>query len=90
MLYSLITCGEVMDVSYPKIFRLDPLNNFVLSDSTSHSIRVFSPEGNLLHTIGERGHQPGMFDYPKGVAIAQNGRLVCASWNVNYGLHIFY
>ena len=55
MLHSLITCGEGMDVLEPRFFCLDPLNNFVLSDDESHSIRVFSPEGNLLHTIGREG-----------------------------------
>ena len=89
-LHSLITCGEGMDVLYPRFFCLDPLNNFVLSDWSSHSIRVFSPEGNLLHTIGREGDQPGMFSNPKGVAITPNGRLVCVSWNENYGLQIFY
>ena len=79
-----------MDVSRPYFFSLDPLNNFVLSDYKSHSIRVFSPEGKLLHTIGRYGHQPGMFFNPKGVVITPNGRLVCVSHNVNYGLQIFY
>ena len=90
MLHSLITCGEGMDVSCPLFFCLDPLNNFVLSDWESHSIRVFSPEGNLLHTIGREGHQPGMFYNPRGVAITPNGRLVCVSYNQNYRLQIFY
>ena len=90
MLHSLIICGEGMDVLRPLFFCLDPLNNFVLSDVDSHSIRVFSPEGNLLHTIGREGHQPGMFYLPRGVARTPNGRLVCVSQNKNYGLQIFY
>ena len=90
MLHSLITCIEGMDVLGPCFFCLDPLNNFVLSNWESHSIRVFSPEGNLLHTIGREGHQPGMFYYPRGVAITPNRRLVCVSNNENYGLQIFY
>ena len=89
-LHSLITCGEGMDVLLPYFFCLDPLNNFVLSDYDSHSIRVFSPEGNLLHTIGRKGHQQGMFYRPTGVAVTPNGRLVCVSYNMNYGLQIFY
>ena len=88
-LHSLITCGEGMDVLDPEFFCLDLLNNFVISDWSSHSIRVFSPEGNLLHTIGREGHQQGMFSYPKGVAVTPNARLVCVSWNKNYGLQIF-
>ena len=89
-LHSLIACGEGMDVLLPLFFCLDPLNNFVLSDNKSHSIRVFSPEGNLLHTIGRKGDQPGMFSVPIGVAITLNGRLVCVSLNENNGLQIFY
>ena len=89
-LHSLIPCGEGMDVLRPLHFCLDPLNNFVLSDFDSHSIRVFSPEGNLLHTIGREGHQLGMFYCPRGVAITPNGRIVCVSDNGNYGLQIFF
>ena len=90
MLHSLIIRGDGVDVLEPRFFCLDPLNNFVLSDSYSYSIRVFSPEGNLLHTIGREGHQPGMFYRPTGVAITPNGRFVCVSWNRNCGLQIFY
>ena len=89
-LHFVITRGEGMDVLHPLFFCFDPLNNFVLSDWKTHSIRVFSPEGNLMHTIGRKGHQPGMFYQPHGVAITPNGRLVCVSKNENYGLQIFY
>ena len=89
-LHSLIAYGEGMDMMSPYLFCLDPLNNFVLSDSVSHSIRVFSPEGNLLHTIGREGHQPGMFDSPEGVAVTPNGRLVCVTNINNCGLQIFF
>ena len=47
-----------------------------------------SPEGNLLHTKGREGHQPGMFYCPRGVAVTPNRRLVCVSENKNYGLQI--
>ena len=90
LLHSFIACGEGMDVLYPYFFCLDSLNNFVISYYGSHSIRVFSPEGSLLHTIGREGHQPGMFSEPTGVSITPNNRLVCVSCNKNYGLQIFY
>ena len=88
-LHSLITSGVGMDVLSPLFFCFDSLNNFVISDYGSHSIRVFSPEGNLLHTIGREGHQPGMFYHPRGVVVTPNRRLVCVSDNENYGLQIF-
>ena len=82
-LHSLISHGEGMDVSSPRFFCLDLHNNFVISDEGSNSIRVFSPEGNLLHTIGKEGHRPG------GVAITPNARLFRVSRDKNYGLQIF-
>ena len=88
-LHSLITCGEGMEVIFP-FFCFDHLNNIVTSDNDTHSIRVFSPEGNLLHTIGREGHEQGMFYYPTGVAVTPNRRLVCVSDNIDYGLQIFY
>ena len=90
-LHSLVTLGEGMVVLYPWFFCFDSLNNFVISDRSSRSIRVFSPEGNLLHTIGREGHQEGMLYHHLGlgVAVTPNGRLVCVSGNKNYGLQIF-
>ena len=83
MLHSLITSGEEMDVLDPRFFCLDPLYNFVLSDYWGDSIRVFSPEGNLLHTM------EGILQRPRGVAITSNGRLVSVSGDMNYVLRIF-
>ena len=88
-LHSLITRGKGMDVLDPWFFCLDPLNNIIISDCDSHSIRVFTPEGNLLHTIGREGHQPGMFCSPEGVAVTPNRRIVSVSRNENCGLQIF-
>ena len=89
MLHSLISNGEGMDVLFPLFFCLDRNNNIVISDRGTHCLRVFSPAGNLLHTIGREGHQQGMFYEPKGIAITPNGKLVCVSSNENYGLQIY-
>ena len=78
-LRSLITRGKEMDVLHSSSFYLDPLNNFVICDFHGDSIRVFSPVGNLLHTIGREEHQQRMFSLPHGVGITPNGRLVCLS-----------
>ena len=89
-LHSPITSREGMDLITPNFFCFDPLSNFVMSDYESHSIRVLSPEGNLLRTIGREGHQQGMFYYPRGVAVTPNRNLVCVSSNENCGLQIFH
>ena len=89
MLHSLISCGQGMDVLSPWFFCLDRNNNIVISDINGHCIRVFSPAGDLLHTIGREGHQQGMFYHPRGIVITPNGKLVCVSENENYGLQIY-
>ena len=76
-LHSLITCGRGKDVLEPCSFCFDSLNNFVLGDFGGKSICVFSPDGILLHTIGQVGDQQDLFSYCFfGVAITPNGRLV--------------
>ena len=89
-LHSFITCREVMDGLGAYSFCFDHLNNIVISDIKSHSIRVLSPEGILLQTKGGEGHDQGLFYHPRGVAVTPNGRLVCVSDNENYGLQIFF
>ena len=89
MLHSLISSGYGMDVLNPWFFCLDRNNNIVISDADAHCIRVFSPAGDLLYTIGREGHQQGMFYEPEGIAITPNGKLVCVSENENYGLQIY-
>ena len=86
---SLVTRGEIgMQVKRALFFCKDEQNNIVISDYLAHNIKVFSAAGDLLHTIGQRGHGGGMFDSPFGIAI-NNNKLVCISQNRNYGLQIF-
>ena len=87
---SLVTRGGIgMQVSGALFFCLDGLNNIVISDWSAHDIKVFSPAGDLLHKIGQEGHQAGMFYYAYGFAILNNTKLVCVSENENFGLQIF-
>ena len=88
-LYSIISRGKGLQLLEPHFFCFDSLHNFVISDELSHFIRVFSPGGDLLHTIGGKGHLRGMFNNPYGVAITPNGRLVSVSQNTMCGLQIF-
>ena len=86
---SLITRGEGMQVSRPLFFCLDTKKNLLISEYGDHRIKTFSNEGSLLHTIGEYGHQGGMFNCPQGLALASNLDLVAVSYNYNYRLQIF-
>ena len=86
---SLITRGIGTQVKLAFFFCLDELNNIVISDRTADSIKVFSPAGDFLHSIGQRGQQAGMFYYPFGIAISNKTKLVCVSNNENFALQIF-
>ena len=88
---SLIThgYGKGMQVTKPFFFRLDLNKCLVISDFEADQIRIFSNEGDLLHTIGKKGHQLEMFDRPYGLAIVSKSKLVTVSLNINYRLQIF-
>ena len=88
---SLITCGygEEMQVTQPFFFCLDNEKHLIISDCGSHQVKIFSNEGSLLHTIGEHGHQVGMFYFPQGIALNSNLNLVTTSFNSYNSLQIF-
>lgn len=88
-LYSIISCGNDMQLLNPHFFCFDAQHNFIISDVHNHFIRVFSPEGDLLCTTGEGGHLQRMLIEPFGVAITSDGRLVSVSQNKKHGLQIF-
>ena len=83
---SLITIGEGMQITRAWFFCLDGRNNNIISDNCTHNIKVFSPEGNLLHTIGQKGLEAGMFIIPNGTTI-HDTKLIRASGN--FSLQIF-
>ena len=50
-LRSLLSCGsrgDQMQVNYPRFFCLDSAENIIISDYWSHTIQIFTKEGNLI------------------------------------------
>ena len=88
-LRSLVSRGEQMQVSSPSFFCLDAERNIIISDFRTHQINIFSKEGNHIRTIGEEGHQPGMFYYPIGLALTKDLSLVVVSASDNFRIQIF-
>ena len=85
---SLITYRSEQKEIYES-FCIDPDRNLILSEKISNSIKILSPDGALLHTLGQRDNEKGMFLLPTGVAITKDGKLICVSYNENYGIQIF-
>ena len=56
IIYTIISTRRDLYPFYPEWdasnFCLDKHNNFIVSDSTSHCINVYSEDGVLIHTIG--------------------------------------
>ena len=88
-LRSLVSRGDQMQVTYPIFFCLDAAENIIISDYSAHRIKIFSKEGNLINTLGEKGRQPGMLCCPAGLAITKELSLVVVSNNENFTLQIF-
>ena len=76
MTRSIVTRGSGMQVKGARFFCLDGHNNILINDHWNHTFRVFSPAGDLLHTIREREHVPEVFSYPLCIRLLNNKRLI--------------
>ena len=85
----LISRGYKRQVRAGLFFCLDARNNIIISDYSAHNIKVFSPEGELLHTIRGEGEVPGMLYLPTGIAILNGNTLVSASESKDFPLITF-
>ena len=89
MIRSLITRGTGMQVSNPLFFCSDAEQNLLISDLGAHDVKIFSKDGTYLHTVGQEGHERGMLDRPRGIALTKDMSLVIVSNNNNFGVQIF-
>ena len=73
----------------PKFFCLDPAGNILITDFYRHSIKILSPSGQLIHTIGKEGHGRGELYNPYGICVTQLGTIFVISRNRNFSLQSF-
>lgn len=52
-----------------------------VADTYAHNIKVFSEDGALLRTLGQRGEAPGEFNFPTHLAIARDKLYVTDTMN---------
>jgi len=73
---------EGSEMGPPGDLCLYPDGRILVADETRHRIQVFSREGRLLSSFGEKGKQPGQFHYPKRLASSPEGNIYVAdAWN---------
>ena len=58
-------------------------------ESQTHSIKIISKHGHLMHTIGRPGHGIGEFRYPKGISVSKSGIIFVVSSNDNFSIQCF-
>ena len=80
---SLVTRGYGRQVKGTYFFCLDGHSNIVVSDELADMIKVFSPEGNFLHMIGQH------INTPYGIGILKSKKIICVSGANNVGVQIF-
>ena len=60
----------------------DPATGLLyVSDTYAHDIKVFTPDGKLERIIGERGENPGEFNYPTHLTLARGKLYVADTMN---------
>lgn len=73
----------------PTDVTVTPSGEFYVSDGYGNSrVAKFSAEGNFLFDWGSKGHTPGEFDTPHGIAIDPQGRLYVAD-RANSRIQVF-
>ena len=78
------------EISGSDFFSIDRLGNIIVTDWRKHQIKIFSKEGDVLHTITS-AMLPGdqKFSYPQGVAIDKQNRIIVAHQNKKCNLLAF-
>jgi len=62
----------------------DDRHRIIVSDAYNHRVQVLSLiDGSFLFEFGSLGDQPGQFNYPQGVCIANQGRIIVADSDNN-------
>ena len=91
-LRSFITCGTLGNeqVKEGYFFCFDKQQNILISDFSDNSIKVFSQEGALLHTLGHTQEEEEKIIKPMGIVVTNDNKIICASSHTMYGLHIFF
>ena len=89
LLHSCVTLGEDGMVYSPRFFCLDPAGNILITDYYRHNIKILSPSGLLMHTIGKRGHGRGELYGPMGICLSRIGTISVVSHSDNFDLQSF-
>lgn len=60
---------------------VDALGLVYVSDNSTHSVHVFSPDGVCVTTFGKEGSASGEFKVPRGLAVTEEGVVYVCDFN---------
>ena len=81
------SCTTQWDTAW--FFCLDTAGNILVSDRISDDIKLLSPTGQLIDTLGVRGYGKGQIYCPMGVCVSETGTIIVISNNINFALQAF-
>ena len=70
--------GKPFQFSLPRYVCVTGSGRLVVSDSGSHSVKVFTADGSYLHSIGRHGSGDGQLKVPYGVCCDQHDNIYIA------------
>ena len=71
------TCqGTPMVVQSQVTVMMSMEDNVLITDALSHTIRIFTPKGELYIALGKKGENRGEFTSPTGIALDTNGNIL--------------
>ena len=78
------------EILHSEFFSIDRLGNIIVADCGRNQIKIFSKEGDVLHTITS-AMLPGdqKFSCPRGVATDKQNRIIVAHMNKKCNLLAF-
>ena len=85
----MIRCGLGTLLTQPLFFCLDLQNNILMTDYSSPCVAIFSFRGEFIHKFGKEGYSRGEFDYPTGIALDSDNRIIVISWNDSNCIQLF-
>ena len=79
---NLFVClGKSTIVKDPTTFCVDLVGNIIVTDFATNSMKFFSPEGDLFHTIGEDTVGSDEVKSAKDI-VAYNGKVIVLCYNI--------
>ena len=77
------------EIRCSRFFSIDQLGSIIVADWVGNQIKIFSKEGEVLHTITSDMLPGQQFDGPTGVAIDQQNRIIVVQSNKKCNLLAF-